>query len=72
MNTTLETAIGRIASLPDEEQQRFAEWLVAELDDEARWQAKFAASIPLLKKMGDEALAEHHRGETKPFPGLDE
>ena len=56
MNTILETAINRIASLPDAEQQCFAEWLVAELDDEARWQAKFAASIPLLEQMGDEAL----------------
>ena len=72
MNTTLETVIGRIASLPDDEQQRFADWLVAELDDEARWQAKFAASIPLLEKMSDEALAEHQRGETKPFPGLED
>ena len=72
MNAALETVFGRIASLSEEEQERFANWLVAELDDEARWQAKFASSLPTLKKMADDALAEHRRGETKPMPGVED
>ena len=72
MNANLETAIGRIASLPEDEQERFAKWLMAELDDEARWQAKFAASLPKLSQMADEALAEHRRGETEPMPGVED
>ena len=72
MNVTLKTAIDRLASLPEEEQELFANWLMAELDDEARWQAMFDASLPRLKQMADEALAEHKRGETKPWLGFED
>jgi hypothetical protein len=72
MNTALETAISRIASLPEDEQERFANWLVAELDDEDRWQAKFAASLPTIEQMANDALEEHRRGETKPMPGVED
>lgn len=67
MNAILEAAINRITSLPDDEQERFANWLVAELDDENRWQKRFSESIPLIKQMADDALAEHERGETEPM-----
>lgn len=72
MNSTLESALGRIASLPDSEQERLARWLVAELDDELEWQTKFQKSGPLLQELADEALEEHQRGETRAFPGLND
>jgi len=67
MNTTLEAAISRIASLPDDEQERLANWLVAELDDENRWQNSFNNTVPIIRQMADEALAEYERGETEPM-----
>jgi len=67
MNTSLEAAINRIAALPDNEQERFANWLVAELDDENRWQKRFGETVPLIQQMADDALAEDERGETKPM-----
>ncbi len=69
MNAQLETAINRLAVLPDAEQQRLADWLLAELDDEALWQQKFAASHDMIRRMADDAIAEHRRGATLPFPG---
>ncbi len=67
MNTTLEAAISRIAALPDDEQERFANWLVAELDDENRWQSRFSDTVPIIQQMADDALAEDERGETEPM-----
>ena len=71
MNETLERAMGRIARLPEAEQEKIALWLFAELDDEERWQDGFATGSAALQRLADDALAEHERGETRPFPGFD-
>ena len=68
MNTKLDAAIDRLSALPEEQQDAIADWLIAELDDEAHLQRQFAASADALQRMADEALAEHRRGETRPLP----
>ncbi len=72
MQTTVELAINRLTQLPIEEQERLALWLVSEIDDERMWQEKFQASLSVLEQMASEALLEHERGETLPFPGSDD
>lgn len=70
MNTELQTAIARIAALPDDEQARLAQWLQSELDDERRWQEQFDAD-PSMLLMADAAAAEDDRGETRTWPVVD-
>lgn len=72
MQTTVELAINRLTQLPIEEQQRLAMWLVSEIDDERTWHEKFQANLSVLERMADEAMPEHERGETLPFPGSDD
>jgi hypothetical protein len=61
----LEKAVAEAAKLPAEEQDRFAEWMLAELEDEERWTAAFERSSDALAKLAAKALAEHTAGKTE-------
>lgn len=63
--TKLELAFVEAAKLPLNEQDRLAEWLLAELASERRWNQLFAESKDVLEKLATEALDEHHRGQTQ-------
>lgn len=65
--TLLEQAIEKVRSLPQEEQDRFAVWILEELDDEERWMAQFAESQDFLAELADAALSEHLNGNTTPL-----
>ena len=69
MTQLLQQAFERVAALPQEEQDSFARFLLAELESEARWAELFSLpeSEELLEKMADEALAAHRAGRTKPL-----
>jgi hypothetical protein len=67
MTKLLEKAFKKAQELPEVEQNRVAEWLMSELEDDARWNASFAASSDALAKLAAEALAEHRAGLTEPF-----
>jgi hypothetical protein len=54
-----------MAKLPKTEQDAFAQWLLEEIDSERRWQDSFSRSGGLLRRLADEALAEHLRSETE-------
>jgi len=64
MTTKLEKAISALEDLPENEQDAVADWLLAELESERRWDELFARSPSLLEKMAAEALAEHRAGRT--------
>lgn len=64
MTTKLEKAISVLEDLPENEQDAAAEWLLAELESERRWDDLFARSSKKLEKMAAEALAEHRAGLT--------
>ena len=67
MNQLLQSAFNRAAELPPEEQDRFALFLLAELDSERQWAELFARheSEDLLERLADEALLEHRSGRTQ-------
>ena len=69
MNQLLKEAFEKAAQLPEDEQDKFARFLLAELDSERRWAELFARpeSDDLLTRLADEALAEHRAGRTAPM-----
>ena len=73
MNQLLQEAFERASELPEEEQDRFARFLLAELESERQWAELFSKpeSEDLLERLADEALSEHRAGRTKPL-SLDE
>jgi hypothetical protein len=67
MTKLLEKALEKVSTLPHEEQDAIASQILAELEDEAAWERRFARQKRKLRRLGDEALGEHRRGETRPL-----
>lgn len=65
MITRLEQAFAEVSKLPPTEQDAVADWLLAELESEKRWEKLFADSQDVLSKLAAEALVEHHSGQTQ-------
>lgn len=65
MTELLEKAFRKASELPPARQDSFAEFLLAELESEARWDEAFARSPELLEKLAAEALAEDDAGDTE-------
>ncbi len=66
----MKEVLAKLSKLPPDQQDELAAWLLAEMEDEARWDKSFAESQDALAKLADEALEEHRRGETRPFEEL--
>jgi predicted amidophosphoribosyltransferase len=60
----LNEAIAKLAALPADEQDRFAQWVLAELEDERAWEKQFATSRSALRALASEALADEAAGRT--------
>ena len=69
MTQLLQKAFERAAKLPQEEQDKFARFLLAELESERRWAELFSRSESedLLERLAAEALAAHRAGQTQPL-----
>ena len=69
MNQLLKEAFDRAAGLPPEEPDRFAKFLLAELDGDREWDQLLALreSDELLDRLADQALSEHRAGRTLPL-----
>ena len=69
MNQLLQEAFQKAAELPQAEQDRFARFLLAELESEGQWAELFARpeSEELLERLADEAVAEHRARRTRPL-----
>ena len=69
MNQLLQQAFERASELPEEEQDRLARFLLAELESERQWTELFARpeSEDLLERLADVALSEHRAGRTRPL-----
>ncbi|WP_414572034.1 hypothetical protein [Nostoc sp. CCY 9925] len=65
MTELLELAISRLKSLPATEQDAIAAIILAELEDERRWDEAFARSPDILAKLAAEAMAEYRAGKTQ-------
>ena len=67
MTELLERAFAEASKLSPEEQDFLAQILLDDLASEELWEQSFARSQDELARLGEEALAEHRRGETKPL-----
>ena len=65
MTKLLEKAFTEASHLMPDEQDAVAEWLLAELASERRWEKAFAASRSTLERLADEALEDHRTGRTR-------
>jgi hypothetical protein len=65
MTQALEKAFAEVAKLPAEQQDRFARWILDELEDERRWDESFANSQGALSKLAGDARREISQGEAK-------
>lgn len=65
MTESLQKAFNAASQLPPDDQDAFAEWVLAELQSENKWRQRFEESASSLADLAEEALAEHARGETK-------
>lgn len=70
MTKLLEKALEKISSLPQEEQDAIAAQILADLEDEAAWAKRLASSSKKLRRLADEARAEHREGKTRPLDEL--
>ena len=69
MTQLLQKAFERTAKLPQEEQDKFARFLLAELESKRQWAALFSRpeSEDLLDRLADEALTAYRSRRTQPF-----
>ena len=65
MTKLLEKAFSEASKLPETEQDSLAERVLAELDSDRHWDDAFARSGDLLRRLADEALADHRAGLTQ-------
>jgi hypothetical protein len=64
MTRALESALAKLATLPVDEQDRIAQWLLDELRDEEHWAHQFSGSQNALSKLAAEARADRAGGRT--------
>lgn len=65
MTKLLEEVFQKAAALPEPAQDALAQLLLAEMDDEAQWDAAFGGSQDELARLAQEATAEYKAGKTK-------
>ena len=67
MTDLLQKAFERASELPPDDQDKFARFLLAELESEKEWAGLFnrPESEEMLERLADEALAEHQAGLTE-------
>ena len=70
MTKLLKELIDKLSKLSPERQDELAALLLAEIEDEPRWDTSFVESQDALEKLADETLEEHKRGETRPLAEL--
>lgn len=70
MTERLEQAIAQLKTLSTAQQDAIATLILAELEEEQRWNDSFARSPNLLAKLAAEAMAEHWSGKTQELDQL--
>ena len=69
MTKLLQQAFERASELPQEDQDKFARFLLAELESDRQWAEWFGRpdSEDLLERLADEAVTAHRAGLTRPL-----
>ena len=70
MTGLLEEALRRVASLSPDEQDAIASQIMESLDGEEAWARSFREKPDVLRRLAEEAIEEHRRGETRPLDEL--
>lgn len=65
MTELLQHAIAKLQTLPETEQDAIASMILAEIEDERRWDEAFSRSPDVLAKLAASAMAEYHTGKTQ-------
>lgn len=65
MTELLEYAIAKLQTLPENEQNVIASIILAEIEDERRWDEAFSRSPNVLAKLAASAMAEYRAGKTQ-------
>ena len=65
MTEMLEHVIAKVRRLPAKQQDTIAALILEEIEDDARWDAKFANSLDVLERLAAEADEEDRKGLTK-------
>ena len=73
MTEILQQAFDKAAELPEDRQEVFARFLLAELESERKWDELFSRpeSEAFLERMAAEAIEAHRAGKTKPLNAED-
>ncbi|MCG9127870.1 hypothetical protein JT359_09765 [Candidatus Poribacteria bacterium] len=64
MTTSLEEVFTEASKLSPKEQDALANWLLAEIRSEKKWDSLFANSQEKLSNLASEAIAEHRSDQT--------
>ena len=64
MTALLEKALEKAQGLPEQEQDAIAAQILASIESEAAWQARFAAKRDILERMAQEAVEQDRQGAT--------
>ena len=69
MTEILQQAFDKASELPEDRQEAFARFLLAELDSELRWDELFSRpeSEALLERIAAEVVKAHRAGRTEPL-----
>ena len=67
MTRLLEQAISKARELPEAEQDAIGQLVLDEIESERHWDDLFARAPDKLRKLADEAWAEHEAGKTEPL-----
>jgi hypothetical protein len=65
MTELLERAIALMQALPEGEQDAIASVILAEIEDEQRWDESFLRSPDTLAQLAASAITEYHAGQTQ-------
>jgi len=65
MTKLLELAIAKMDSLSEKEQNSIAQIVLDEINSERKWEELIARSPEKLRKLADNAWAEHEAGHTE-------
>lgn len=67
MTNLLKKAIKKTSVLPDEEQDKIAQIILDEIEDEKKWNLQFKNSKDELSLLADKAIKDYNEGKTEPL-----
>jgi hypothetical protein len=67
MTKLLEQAIAKARELSETDQDAIGQLVLDEIESERHWDELFAKSPEKLRKLADQAMAEHEAGKSEPL-----